>query len=48
VVSSGVTVEGRATWGKVLYAGMEQAACHGSDESVWEALGPWQALPGDL
>jgi YD repeat-containing protein len=34
--------------GRTLYAGTEQGECGGGDESVWEALTPWQALPGDL
>jgi len=34
--------------GRTLYAGTEQGECTGSDESVWEALTPWQALPGGI
>ena len=34
--------------GRTLYAGIEQTACGGSDESVWEALSPWDALPEEL
>ena len=34
--------------GRTLYAVIEQSECGGSDESVWEALTPEQALPDDL
>jgi YD repeat-containing protein len=34
--------------GRTLYAGIEQSECGGNDESVWETLSPWQALPIDL
>jgi hypothetical protein len=34
--------------GRTLYAVIDQTECVANDESVWEALSPWSALPGDL
>ncbi len=34
--------------GRTLYAGTEEGECTAYDESVWEALTPWQALPDDI